>query len=118
MIRKLDRLNDTTLALVLALLGVVGLVIGFNTTAHPFHISPALDGVLAACQLGFVLALLHGLPYRRVLLTMSPVLGILVIAAQRQHESVAALVGVNLLVFGVVGLGVAMLLEPRAKVAG
>lgn len=113
----LDRLNlsDATLAFGLAVLGMAGIAVGWLTSANPFVISPGLDGTLTMVQLGFVLALFHGLGYRKTLSTMLPLLSILVIAALFQRESPWALVGVTLMLYGIVGLGVTMLTEsPRS----
>ncbi len=116
--RRLASISDTTLAFIIALLGMAGLAIGFSTVAHPFDISPSLDGTLTAVQLGFVLAVLHGLGFRRALTLMAPVLLVLVAAAVRQGESVFALLGVTLTLYGVIGIGLAMLVHSHAEHAG
>ena len=109
--RRLSEISDATLSLIVAVVGMVGIAIGFSTVAHPFNISPSLDGALMAGQLGFVLAMLHGLKFRRVLWMMAPVIGVLAVAALRQHESAFALVGVTLTLYGVVGIGLSLLLS-------
>ncbi len=108
-----DRLSfsDTSLAFAVATAGVLGIAIGAATTANPFVISPSLDGTLTMLQLGFVLAILGGTGFRRTLYAMLPLLSILVIAAINQHESAWALAGATLTLYGVVGVGVSMLLR-------
>ena len=117
MLPKSIRVSDAHVALALVVMGVTGIVVGFATVAHPFDISPSLDGTLTAVQLGFVLALLHGLPFRRVLAIMAPVVGVLFIAAMRQHESAVALVGVSSLFYGLAGLGLSLVTRTRANAA-
>lgn len=111
-------ISDASLALGLAVLGMVGVAIGFSTAAHPFDIPTSLDGVLTAVQLGFVLAVLHGLRFRKAVIIMTPVLAVLAMTAIRQNESAFALLGVTLALYGVIGIGLAALTQPRAKVAG
>lgn len=112
------KISDATLALATAVLGMVGVAIGFSTVSHPFDIPTSLDGILTALQLGFVLAVLHGLQFRKALTIMTPVLAVLAMAAIRQHQSVFALLGVTLAVYGVIGIGLSALTETRAKAAG
>ncbi len=115
MMRKLAGLSDAALGLGLAVTGMIGLAIGFSTTAHPFTISPSIDGTLMCAQFGFVLATLHGLSYRRSLGVMIPVVAVLGVAAVRQHESVYALVGVTLTLYGVVGIIRSLLVNDGGK---
>jgi hypothetical protein len=110
MMRRIESVSDATLAFLIAALGLIGVGVGFATVAHPFDIAPSLDGTLTAAQLGFVLAVLHGLRFKRVLWMMTPVVGVLVIAALRQHESPFALAGVTLALYGVIGIAVSQLM--------
>lgn len=117
MLGKSIRVSDANIAFALVVMGAAGIVVGFATVSHPFDISPSLDGTLTAVQLGFVLALLHGLAFRRVLTIMAPLVGVLFIAAVHQHESAVALVGVTLLFYGVAGLGLSLVTRTRANAA-
>jgi hypothetical protein len=102
--RAAKPLPDTRLGTLVVVLGFIGVGVGLKTHADPFAVPPSLDGIMASALVGFVLATLHGLDFRRALAVLSPALGVLAVVAVRCHESPFALVGINLVLFGAIGL--------------
>jgi hypothetical protein len=107
--------SDVTIALVLAVAGMLATGMAFATRRDALSIAPALDAELAMTHLGFVLALLHGLPYRRALYILAPAVLLMTVAAARQGESIPALLGVTAIVYGLLGLARAHVAEPQPR---
>jgi len=101
---KLKNVSDTTLALLVGFSGAASMAIGVSMHRHPFSALPGYDGAITMGLLGFAFALLHGVPYRKLLLALGPIVAIQIVGGQRYQASVLALVGLELALFGVVGL--------------
>jgi hypothetical protein len=101
---RLADISDTTLALSVGFVGALSMGIGVSMHRNPFSALPGYDAAITMGILGFVLAILHGLPYRRVLFAMAPIVAIQIVGGQRYRASVFALVGLQLALFGIVGL--------------
>ena len=69
-------ITDRKIATILAVSGPLLIAIAFARTAHPFNMLPGMDGAFTCGQLGFVLAMLHGIKFRRVLQLMLPIVAI------------------------------------------
>lgn len=102
-VRSLDL--DHRLATALALGGGISLAAAFIVTRHPFDMPPSMDGVFVCGVLGFVLAMLHGLPFRRALLVMAPIVVIQLAAFASYRVVPFGAFGMQAVIYGLVGLG-------------
>jgi len=108
--------SDRHIALLLACVGGISLVVASLASAHPFNMSPSMQGVLTCGVLGFVLAILHPLPYRQALRVMLPIVAVQLAAFAAHGINIAAAMGIEALVYGVVGLIVTRPLEASEDV--
>ena len=101
---RFEEISDTTLALSVGFVGALSMGIGVSMYRSPFSALPGYDAAITMGLLGFLLAVLHGVPYRKVLLAMAPIVAIQIVGGQRYRASVFALVGFQLAIYGIVGL--------------
>ena len=92
--------------MVLAASGPVLIAIAFARNPHPFNMLPGMDGAFTCGQLGFVLAMLHGIKFRRALQLMLPIVAIELACCIIHQVSGFAILGVQALLYGLVGLWV------------
>jgi hypothetical protein len=90
----------------------------FALRAHwvPGDLDPGIEGCLTVTLVGFVMALLHGLPYRQALaLCAVPVMAQYLLCAHAAGPAISAgITGMTLAIMGLVGL-VTALGQPRAE---
>jgi hypothetical protein len=110
------RLSNGTLGTLIAAAGIVMMTIGVSSSAHPFAALPGMDGAMAAGTIGFVLALLHGLSFRRSVEIIAPVVLVQVLVSFRHDCTVLALIGLELGIFGLLGIASSWLREVFADV--
>ena len=104
-------LSDATLAAAMTLVGLVGMTYASLTMRQPFAMLPGMDGALTAGVLGFGFALLHGLRYRDVVRMLVPVVGVQIAGCIVHHESIIAIIGLELVVVGGIGVVLAAVLH-------
>jgi hypothetical protein len=109
------RVSDTTLAVLTTVLGLAAVAHSVVTQREPFAMLPGMDGALTAGLLGFAFAMLHGLRYGDVLRALVPVLGIQIGGCLVHGESVVAIVGLEFLVVGLVGMVLVYGLQSRQR---
>jgi hypothetical protein len=98
--------SDRKLAMMLAAAGPVLIAIAFARNALPFNMLPGMDGAFTCGQLGFVLAILHGINFRRALQLMLPIVAIELACCIIHNVSGFAVLGVQALLYGLIGLWV------------
>jgi len=103
-------------ALLLTGLGACGLVTAIvqRPTSY-YHMSTGMDGVLTCGILGFLLVVLDGHSFRRVLDIMAPIVVIQLAASVSQSLSLFWFFGLEALVYGCVGLVMTAPPHQRAK---
>jgi hypothetical protein len=99
-------ISDRKLAMILAGAGPLLIAIAFARNPHPFNMLPGMDGAFTCGQLGFVLAMLHGIKFRRALQLMLPIVAIELACCIIHQVSGFAVLGVQALLYGLVGLWV------------
>lgn len=105
------RTLDLALGLGLLTAGLASILYASRGGPTAFHFVPALDGCLTAGVVAFILALLDGQPFRSAVLLLVPIVAIQSIGTQQHHSSWFAVVGIEAMVFGVIGT----LLSLRAR---
>ncbi len=106
-------LSDRALALGLTAGGTASIVLAFTLRAHPFDMSPAMDGVYTCGLLGIVLPLLHGVGWRRALRIAVPIAMVQLACFVSRGVMALAPLGVEALLVGLVGMVVVLLDERR-----
>jgi hypothetical protein len=91
----------------LALVGAGGVALAVTLLrgANAFEWQPGVDGVLTMGLLGFVLLMLHGVGFGRALTVMAPILALQIPLFLLNRAPVFALLGLELVFFGAIGLG-------------
>src|SRR5262249_1851726 len=74
--------GDLLIAAVSIAFGALAIGVAYQLSRAPFVMLPSLDGALTVGVVGVLLALAGGLPYRRALLLLSPVLVAQLVAAR------------------------------------
>ena len=101
------RIHDHAIATFLLGIGFAALMMAQLRNANPWGMSPGMDGVMCMGILGFAVMMLHRIEYRATLTHLLPVFGIQLGCALLNGTSGFTLVGVQAVLFGVVGLLVA-----------
>ncbi|HHH11972.1 MAG TPA: hypothetical protein ENK23_07870 [Sorangium sp.] len=104
-----------TLPLLLLLVSVVFLVAAPLLQRGAFVMRPGTDGALTTGALGCLLALLHGLPFRRILVLLLPTFGIELALCLRFQVSPLAFFGSQFIAIALFGLVAAWLRNPTAN---
>lgn len=99
-----DRFN---LPIILLAAGLVLLLLSPLTHRTPFVMRPGTDGALTAGALGCLLALLHGISFRRVLKLMVPIFVLQLVLCLRFGVSPLAFFGSQLVAIAIFGAGAA-----------
>jgi hypothetical protein len=107
--------KDLGWALALAIAGGASMLLASRWHWSAGDLSPGLEGCLTTAVVGFVMVLLHGLPYRHALALASPVVAAmyLVMAAAEGRALATGITGMALTILGVLGVALA-LGDPRA----
>jgi hypothetical protein len=100
----LERLSDRSLAILIAVAGLVSITTAFAFRTHPFDMAPAMDGVFTCGLLAFVLPMLHGLGWRRTLQIVIPIASVQLACFVGRGVLPLAPLGVQALLCGVVGI--------------
>jgi hypothetical protein len=96
----------------LGALGVAAIAIGFVTHAQPYAATLGYDSAMTVGVLAFLFALAHGLPYKRALEILAPLVLVQIIGAIRIRAS-SAPIGTELVIFAAMGM---LLLALRERV--
>jgi hypothetical protein len=101
-------LKDLALASVLTLMGGALVLVALRMRWNPQDLNPGIEGCLTVGVVGFILALLHPLEYRHAVLISAPVVAVQYGACLAVGGPAAGVVGIELIIFGFVGLGMAL----------
>lgn len=96
--------KDVALAFSLAVFGGALLLGALRAGWVIEQMNPSIEGAITVGVVGFVLALLHPVGYRRAVIVSAPVLAVQAAACFATGGPAAGVVGVELLFFGVVGI--------------
>ncbi len=103
MLRKASGWVDSLIVVGLLAAGAVMLALAVRRDPHALQMLPGLDGCLTAGIVGLLLALLEGLPFRRSLAILAPVVALQVIACRAASTSPLPVLGIELLAYGALG---------------
>ena len=84
-------------------------------TRFPFDWLPDVDGVIACGVLGFFACIWQGLGYHRALSTIAPIVAIQLASCIRTRASMLSIAGLEAIIFGVVGIALTSLADPKDK---
>jgi hypothetical protein len=114
--RETTTSKDLRWALAMTAAGVLAIFFALRRHWVPGDLEPGIEGCLTVTILGFVMALLHGLPYRLSLAISAPtVVALYLGCAYAAGPAIGAgMTGVQLAIMGLVGV-VLSLGEPRAE---
>jgi hypothetical protein len=98
------RFSDHTVATFLLGTGIASLMVAHLRNPNMWSMTPGMDGALCMGILGFAALILHRVDYRTTLMHLLPVFGIQLGCALLNDVSGFTLVGMQALLFGVVGL--------------
>lgn len=110
-------LKDWTLASALTLVGVALVLVALRMRWNPHELNPGIEGCLTVGVVGFLFALLHPLEYRHAVLVSAPVVAVQVGACLAVGGPAAGVVGIELIIFGLTGLGMGFFRSRPAPVA-
>ena len=110
---------EWSLPLTMMLGGGAAVVEALRASWHPDTMSPGIESCLVPTVTGFILALLHPLPYRHALALCAPLLfgGYFLYAHVAGAAAGRGILGAQLAILGVVGLALALLRETRSEAA-
>ncbi len=101
--RKLTDKDDWIIAAVLFFVGIGLIVLGIATHRAPLTMLPGMDGAVTACALGSLFLFLEGVPFRRALLAILPVVFVLIVLCPQHNVSTPAVVGLQAALFAMFG---------------
>lgn len=107
--------SDLPLGLALLAVGAISVAVA-SRQDRAFDLVPSMEGCLTAGVVGFALALLAGVAYRRALVLLSPIVAIQAMGALLHNASVPAVIGIEAVVVGLVGTGLALRARTPAPV--
>jgi hypothetical protein len=111
--------SDFSWALTVTAVGAATILLALRARWAPGDLDPGIEGCLTGTVLGFVMALLHGLPYRGALALAAPTLmAQYFICAHVEGQAVGAgITGIQLVTMGIVGLALTRGEQQRAEEA-
>jgi hypothetical protein len=112
---RLGKISDGSLGTLLATIGIIMMCAAVLTDKQPFAALPGMDGAMTAGTLGFILALLHGLSFRRSLQLMTPIVFVQAVGSTLYQCNIVALIGLELGIYGLIGIAVTWYRDVRAE---
>ena len=100
--------RDMALSLALAAAGVAAVIFAIAHRWNPQELNPGIEGCLTAGVVGFVMALLHPLPYGSAVALTAPIVAVEYTSSVVAGGPAVGVVGVQLAVMGMIGLAVGL----------
>ncbi len=104
--------SERLAAIGLLIIGAILVAMAPLIMAQPFVMRPGIDGSLAVGVVGCLLALLHGIPYLRILRLLLPAAAVQVLCCLRFQISLPAYFGMEFIAWGTLGIA-ALVLQQR-----
>lgn len=112
-----EREQGVRAAFGLLVVGFLMAAYGFRMYQEPLAMLPGLDGTMIVGPLTFGLAMLHGLSYRNALNVLMPIVAVQAGVCLLHRAAWPAILGVEAIVIGLVGVILYVLSQPAAEAA-